>query len=438
MKTFIISAIIGLTAIGLKGINAAAIPELDVADVKRAPQEHCWEAPDGQIHCSLDKRAPQEHCWEAPDGQIHCSLTKRDPQEHCWEAPDGQIHCSLDKRDALPQPKKGKHGVDTHYPSCGAPICRRVTFNKRDAAEQCWEAPDGQIHCSLDKRVPQEHCWETPDGQIQCSLKKRQEHCWEAPDGQIHCSFAMEMKRDASPESLVLPPPAPIINGTSRQCASWWVVVNLEGQPDPCLAALVSAQNITFAQFRQLNPDVNSTCTNLHVGYAYCVQGIQAFNTSFPSFANVSNAISTQSVSSTASLLPALRVTEARNGTRGHGLPAPTPVSQGRFDPNSTGIVSDTITTPPSAPLLASMTNFPSSECTLLTYGFGSGTTIYAIDSSLHICQTQIFPNGTIYHPSQPETTAAVGSATSLTEASKPTQSADNGRLSSFEPTATG
>ncbi|KAL8942126.1 MAG: hypothetical protein Q9211_001530 [Gyalolechia sp. 1 TL-2023] len=158
MKSFIISAVIGLTVIGIQGVNTAALPKVDIGV----------------------KRSPQEHCWEAEDGQIHCSLTKRDPQEHCWEAEDGQIHCSLDKRDAHAEPKKGKHHrVDTNYPSCGAAICRK-TFKKRDGAEQCWEAADGQIHCSL---------------------KKRQEHCWEAPDGQVHCSFAMEVKRDASPES---------------------------------------------------------------------------------------------------------------------------------------------------------------------------------------------------------------------------------------------
>ncbi|KAL8827599.1 MAG: hypothetical protein Q9170_006953 [Blastenia crenularia] len=379
MRSFIISAVIGLATLGIQGINAAAVPKADT-DVKRSPQENCWEAPDGQIHCALskrhpcyvvagqircspEKRSPQENCWEAPDGQIHCSLEKRescweapdgqihcslDKRETCWEAPDGQIHCLLDKRDALPEPS------DPNYPNCGAPICFRKTSSKRDSLGQCWEAPDGQIHCSLDKRdaLPEpilpgypecgapicfrktfskrdalEHCWEAPDGQIHCSLDKRdpQEPCWEAPDGQVHCSFAMEAKRDASAEPLVAPPPAPIANGTSLQCASWWTVVKLEGQPDPCLAALVTAQNITFTQFRQLNPEVNSTCTNLKVGYAYC---IQASGPTFPSSANVSNTTSMAIVSSSAPLLPAVRVTEARSGARGAGLPTPTSVAQ--------------------------------------------------------------------------------------------------------------
>ncbi|KAL9029159.1 MAG: hypothetical protein Q9196_002573 [Gyalolechia fulgens] len=324
MKSFIISAVIGLTVIGIQGVNAAALPKVDIG-VKRSPQEHCWEAEDGQIHCSLTKRDPQEHCWEAEDGQIHCSLTKRDPQEHCWEAEDGQIHCSLDKRDAHAEPKKGKHHrVDTNYPSCGAAICRK-TFKKRDGAEQCWEAADGQIHCSL---------------------KKRQEHCWEAPDGQVHCSFAMEVKRDASPES---------------------------------------PQNITFVQFRQLNPDVSSTCTNLQIGYAYCIQGIQA-----------------------------LRVTEARNGTRGHGLP----------DSFSPAVCVDD--------------KSPFIWMHSVTYNDGFGASIVGLDLSLHTYQTQLVPNGTVYHLPQPGTTAAVGSAATPMETSGLTQVADNGRLSTFGPTVTG
>ncbi|KAL8935546.1 MAG: hypothetical protein Q9216_005371 [Gyalolechia sp. 2 TL-2023] len=412
MKTFIISAIIGFTALNFQGVISAAVPKVDAADIKRDTQGHCWEADDGQVHCTgkrdafpgvdfkvlagrqmmdrsialasvmhfpvLAGRQPMDKSIAlasvmhfpvsslAEDGQIYYSIDTYESQGICWEADDGQLHCSA-KRDALPEPKKESKGGD-NYPSCGAPICKRVTIDKRDA----------------------------------------------------------------SPEPLVLLPPGPIINGTSRQCALWWLVVNLAGQPDPCLSALVAAQNITFAQFRQLNPDIDSTCTNLRVGYAYCIQGVHAFN------ASLSNATSTQLASSTGSLLLPLRVTQARNATRGHGLPVSTPVSQSRFDPSSTGTVSDTITARPSAPPFASVTGLPSSECTLLTYNFGSETTLYAVDSSLHICQTQILPNGTVYHLPQPETTAAVRSAASPAEASEPTQVADHGRLSSFEPTATG
>ncbi|KAI4179096.1 MAG: hypothetical protein L6R41_008028 [Letrouitia leprolyta] len=171
MKSFIISAIIGFTTVSFQGVNTAALPKVDV-DVKRAPQEHCWEAPDGQVHCGWIKRSPQEHCWELPDGQVQCGPVKRDPQEHCWEAPDGQIHCSIGKRDALPdteEAEKKPHHANPHYPDCGAPICPK-------------------------------------------SFIKRQEHCWEAPDGQIHCAKLMEMKRDASPEPLTTSDEAATVN----------------------------------------------------------------------------------------------------------------------------------------------------------------------------------------------------------------------------------
>ncbi|KAL9613485.1 MAG: hypothetical protein Q9167_001981 [Letrouitia subvulpina] len=115
---------------------------------------HCWEAPDGQIHCNLK---PRGICWETDDGQVECN--DKEKRQECWEASDGQIHCWVDddkgkrsstddelikrsaneieeikrsfeqaektKRD--PKKKKGKHHPKPSYPDCGAPIC----FHKR-------------------------------------------------------------------------------------------------------------------------------------------------------------------------------------------------------------------------------------------------------------------------------------------------------------------
>ncbi|KAL9046324.1 MAG: hypothetical protein Q9214_000812 [Letrouitia sp. 1 TL-2023] len=114
---------------------------------------HCWEVPDGQIHCDLK---PRGICWEIDDGQVECS--DKEKRQECWEAPDGQIHCWVDddkgkrsstddelikrsadeiqevkrspeesektKRD--PKKKKGKHHPNPSYPDCGAPICFRA------------------------------------------------------------------------------------------------------------------------------------------------------------------------------------------------------------------------------------------------------------------------------------------------------------------------
>ncbi|KAL8710828.1 MAG: hypothetical protein Q9220_004631 [cf. Caloplaca sp. 1 TL-2023] len=196
MKSLVVSAVFGAVALAIHGVNAAAIPNSDAKLTER--QEHCWEAPDGQVHCSLGKR--QEHCWEAPDGQVHCSLGKR--QEHCWEAPDGQVHCSLGKRqehcweapDGQVHCSLGKRqDLDKRQEHCWEAPDGQVHCSLGKRQEHCWEAPDGQVHCSLAKRQEldkrQEHCWEAPDGQVHCSLGKRQEHCWEAPDGQVHCSL---------------------------------------------------------------------------------------------------------------------------------------------------------------------------------------------------------------------------------------------------------
>ncbi|KAI4163025.1 MAG: hypothetical protein LQ342_003343 [Letrouitia transgressa] len=104
---------------------------------------HCWEAPDGQIHCDLK---PRGICRETDDGQVECS--DKEKRQECWEAPDGQIHCWVDddkekrsstddkltKRSAdeiqevkrSPKKKKGKHHPKPSYPDCGAPICFRA------------------------------------------------------------------------------------------------------------------------------------------------------------------------------------------------------------------------------------------------------------------------------------------------------------------------
>ncbi|KAL8902517.1 MAG: hypothetical protein Q9207_004637 [Kuettlingeria erythrocarpa] len=243
MKSFIISAIIGITTIGL--CNAVAIPA---------------NGPDAGL-TDVEKRGfPYD-----PNG------------EHCEEMPWGEIRCYPKKRDIS-----------------DAPVTKRgVPYD-----------PNG------------EHCEEMPWGEIRCYPKKR----------------------DALATPLVLPPPGPVINGTSLECASWWTVINLAAQPDPCLAALVTAQNITFAQFRKLNPDVDSTCTNLKVGYAYCVEAVSSpFSDTNGSIA--SNASTTAPSSSAPAPLPALRVTMARTGTRRHGQPLSTAVSQARSDSNTLGII---------------------------------------------------------------------------------------------------
>ena len=47
---------------------------------------------------------------------------------------------------------------------------------------------------------------------------------------------------------------------------------------DTCLA-ITSNAGITFNEFRSLNPDVNGACSNLWIGYSYCIDGETSCNT---------------------------------------------------------------------------------------------------------------------------------------------------------------
>ncbi|KAL9580193.1 MAG: hypothetical protein Q9212_004639 [Teloschistes hypoglaucus] len=208
MKSFVISAIIGAAALGVKRSLAETL-----AKAKRGTDETCWEAPDGQVQCWKEK-------------------AKRGTDETCWETDDGQVEC----------------------------------WKVKAKRETCWETDDGQVECWKAKRDSEETCWETDDGQVEC---------WKAKE-----------KRAASAEPVyspgltdnivlpveILPPPGLIANGTTTQCAEWWLVSNHTAQSAQCLSALVAGQDITFAQFRKLNPSVNFDCSNLNLQFAYCIR----------------------------------------------------------------------------------------------------------------------------------------------------------------------
>ncbi|KAL8828979.1 MAG: hypothetical protein Q9191_002283 [Dirinaria sp. TL-2023a] len=239
MKATAILALLGTTIFTILDVNAHAVPEavvevsngqLGFPEAKRDNEvlHPCWRAPDDSIQCPVVKRdAEAQPCFDGPGGIVACPVKKR---EFCWEANDGQIHCSN------PPEKK---------------------------REFCWEAEDGQIHCSNPPEQKREFCWEAQDGQIHCSnppKAKRDDPCYEAPDGQsVHCPVVKRVDGTAS---------LPVIPGTSIYCSKWYNVTT----PDPlaCSKAL-AAGNIGIDQFRALNPSVNNECTNVMVGYAYCV-----------------------------------------------------------------------------------------------------------------------------------------------------------------------
>ncbi|KAL9016719.1 MAG: hypothetical protein Q9185_005956 [Variospora sp. 1 TL-2023] len=105
--------------------------------------------------------------------------------------------------------------------------------------------------------------------------------CWIAADGQVHCD---PQKREAQPDKA-------------------------SGAPSTCQDALKKGEDITFEQFRELNPNVNAGCTNLKPGYAYC---IKAADPSQPPFTGISsgNLSSNTSITDPPPLFPALRATQ--------------------------------------------------------------------------------------------------------------------------------
>lgn len=92
---------------------------------------------------------------EIPNGELGFPAIKRgdDRVRPCWLDPNiDSIRCPVIERDAQNQPRFEGPGGEIL-----SPMLKR---------EDCWEAPDGQIHCTNPPK----------------SIKKR-EDCWEAPDG---------------------------------------------------------------------------------------------------------------------------------------------------------------------------------------------------------------------------------------------------------------
>ncbi|KAI9812593.1 MAG: hypothetical protein M1827_004582 [Pycnora praestabilis] len=77
------------------------------------------------------------------------------------------------------------------------------------------------------------------------------------------------LERDDYPTAVAIPPPQPTPSGTTGTCAKWYSPTNTDYQA--CDKALENG-NMTLGEFRLLNGIVNNNCSNLWVGYSYCVQ----------------------------------------------------------------------------------------------------------------------------------------------------------------------
>lgn len=83
------------------------------------------------------------------------------------------------------------------------------------------------------------------------------------------------------------------MTGSNRNCGKWYTVfssIRLSGKCDLYLyelqvqegdtCSLVSVYNfIALSDFYFLNPEINSNCTNLDLGEAYCVQAVGSIST---------------------------------------------------------------------------------------------------------------------------------------------------------------
>ena len=68
--------------------------------------------------------------------------------------------------------------------------------------------------------------------------------------------------------ATIASPPAPTPHGTIGVCYEWYVP-----QANDTCSIIEASFGITFAQFVQWNPDIDSYCYNLMTGVAYCVSG---------------------------------------------------------------------------------------------------------------------------------------------------------------------
>lgn len=72
--------------------------------------------------------------------------------------------------------------------------------------------------------------------------------------------------------------PTNVVSGTKTRCARYYTVV----AGDSC-ALISQREDISLPNFYFLNPEINSTCGNLFLGYSYCVQAVGNIN-SYPGY----------------------------------------------------------------------------------------------------------------------------------------------------------
>jgi LysM repeat protein len=93
-------------------------------------------------------------------------------------------------------------------------------------------------------------------------------YCVSGPGISTSVSSSSTTKSTSSTTTSFATPGAPTPSGTTAQCYTYHTVAS----GDTC-SALETTFGITMAQIVYWNPSLNSGCTNLLLGEAYCVKG---------------------------------------------------------------------------------------------------------------------------------------------------------------------
>ncbi|KAF2495511.1 hypothetical protein BU16DRAFT_618299 [Lophium mytilinum] len=135
--------------------------------------------------------------------------------------------------------------------------------------------------------------------------------CVSSPGGAL-ITLAPNAALAASTVQSLVPRPTNSFNESNSDCGKWYTIQD----GDYCDKVSVYF-SIALKDFYFLNPEVNSQCTNLVLGVAYCVQAVGDIAT-YPGYSN-SQFFTLTSMSYSTSLFTTLEY---------HGYPSPTPTSQ--------------------------------------------------------------------------------------------------------------
>ncbi|KAI9707429.1 MAG: hypothetical protein M1836_000390 [Candelina mexicana] len=79
----------------------------------------------------------------------------------------------------------------------------------------------------------------------------------------------VEARAFGDPVTLAaVPAPAPTIDQTTGTCARWYTIT---GSDRHACDNILTNGNMTLDEFRVMNPFINDNCTNLWIGYSYCI-----------------------------------------------------------------------------------------------------------------------------------------------------------------------